>query len=37
MPGDAKEASGHGVRANRSKLGAVSFDLPPKEDIHAAV
>ena len=27
MPEDVKEASGHGVRAKRSKSGAVSFDL----------
>ncbi len=27
MPEDAKEAIGHGVRARRSKSGAVSFDL----------
>jgi predicted phage-related endonuclease len=27
MPDDAKEAAGHGVRAKRSKSGAVSFDL----------
>jgi predicted phage-related endonuclease len=27
MPEDAKEASGHGLRAKRSKSGAVSFDL----------
>jgi hypothetical protein len=27
MPEDAKEAMGHGVRAKRSKSGAVSFDL----------
>src|SRR5215475_3863136 len=27
MPGDAKEAVGHGVRARRSKSGAVSFEL----------
>src|SRR5215211_6309372 len=27
MPEDAKEAIGHGVRAKRSKTGAVSFDL----------
>jgi putative phage-type endonuclease len=27
MPEDAKEAIGHGVRAKRSKAGAVSFDL----------
>ena len=37
MPEDAKEANGHGVRAKRSKAGAVSFDLLPKEDIHAAI
>jgi predicted phage-related endonuclease len=27
MPEDAEEATGHGVRAKRSKSGAVSFDL----------
>ena len=27
MPQDAKEATGHGLRAKRSKSGAVSFDL----------
>jgi hypothetical protein len=27
MPDDAKEAIGHGIRAKRSKAGAVSFDL----------
>jgi predicted phage-related endonuclease len=27
MPEDAKEAVGHGVRARRSKSGAISFDL----------
>jgi predicted phage-related endonuclease len=27
MPEDAKEAFGHGIRAKRSKSGAVSFDL----------
>jgi predicted phage-related endonuclease len=27
MPADAKEAIGHGVRAKRSKSGAVSFDV----------
>jgi predicted phage-related endonuclease len=31
MPEDAKEAVGHGVRAKRSKSGAVSFDLLDKE------
>src|SRR5580658_7378702 len=38
MPDDAKEASGHGVRAKRSKSGAVSFDLlAGGEGRHAAV
>jgi YqaJ-like viral recombinase domain len=38
MPEDAKEASGHGVRAKRSKSGAVSFDLlANEEENHAAV
>ena len=37
MPEDAKEASGHGIRAKRSKSGAVSFDLLTKEDSDAAV
>src|SRR5205809_5427270 len=32
MPEDAKEAVGHGVRAKRSKSGAVSFDLLSTED-----
>jgi hypothetical protein len=27
MPEDAKEAVGHGIRAKRSKSGAISFDL----------
>jgi len=27
MPEDAKEAIGHGIRAKRSKSGAVSFDV----------
>jgi len=27
IPEDAKEASGHGVRAKRSKSGAISFEL----------
>ena|SRR5664279_1757838 len=35
MPEDAKEAIGHGIRAKRSKAGAVSFDL--LEVTHAAV
>jgi predicted phage-related endonuclease len=37
MPEDAKEAIGHGVRAKRSKSGAVSFDLLSAEGINAAV
>jgi predicted phage-related endonuclease len=37
MPEDAKEAIGHGVRAKRSKSGAVSFDLLELEDNRAAV
>ena len=37
MPEDAKEAIGHGIRAKRSKSGAVSFDLLSAEGSHAAV
>jgi hypothetical protein len=37
MPQDAKEAVGHGVRAKRSKSGAVSFDLLDTGVSHAAV
>jgi hypothetical protein len=37
MPEDAKEAIGHGVRAKRSKSGAVSFDLMDLEASHASV
>jgi predicted phage-related endonuclease len=37
MPEDAKEATGHGVRARRSKSGAVSFDLLEVKDSHAAL
>jgi predicted phage-related endonuclease len=37
MPEDAKEATGHGVRARRSKSGAVSFDLLDAEGSHAAI
>jgi hypothetical protein len=37
MPEDAKEAIGHGIRAKRSKSGAVSFDLFVQEGSHAAV
>jgi hypothetical protein len=37
MPEDAKEAVGHGVRAKRSKSGAVSFDLVEGEPSRAAL
>jgi predicted phage-related endonuclease len=38
MPEDAKEAIGHGIKAKRSKAGAVSFDLfSSAEGSHAAV
>jgi predicted phage-related endonuclease len=38
MPEDAKEAIGHGIRAKRSKSGAVSFDLlSGVESSHAPV
>src|SRR6202521_4447963 len=37
MPEDAKEAIGHGVRAKRSKSGAVSFDLLEREAADAAI
>src|SRR5215204_3966809 len=35
MPEDAKEAIGHGIRAKRSKSGAISFDLLALEASHA--
>jgi YqaJ-like recombinase protein len=37
MPEDAKEAIGHGLRAKRSKSGAVSFDVLEPEATHAPV
>jgi predicted phage-related endonuclease len=37
MPEDAKEAIGHGVRAKRSKSGAISFDLLEAEGGRAAL
>jgi putative phage-type endonuclease len=37
MPEDAKEAIGHGVRAKRSRSGAVSFDVLETEATHAAI
>jgi hypothetical protein len=37
VPEDAKEAIGHGVRAKRSKSGAITFDLQESEgSAHAA-
>jgi hypothetical protein len=35
VPEDAKEAIGHGLRAKRSKSGAISFDLVDAEVAHA--
>jgi predicted phage-related endonuclease len=37
VPDDAKEAIGHGVRAKRSKSGAVSFDVLETEAARAAI
>jgi predicted phage-related endonuclease len=37
MPEDARETIGHGVRAKRSKSGAVSFDVLETEVAHASV
>jgi putative phage-type endonuclease len=37
IPEDAKEAIGHGVRAKRSKSGAVSFDVLDREASRAAI
>jgi predicted phage-related endonuclease len=37
MPEDAKEAFGHGIRAKRSKSGAVSFEMIEAEANHAQV
>jgi hypothetical protein len=37
VPENAKEASGHGLRAKRSKSGAVSFELLAEESGHAAL
>src|SRR3954466_13944736 len=37
MPEDAKEAVGHGIRAKRSKSGAISFDVQEMEAGHAAI
>jgi putative phage-type endonuclease len=37
MPEDARECIGHGVRAKRSKSGAISFDVLAIEATHAPV
>jgi predicted phage-related endonuclease len=37
VPDDAQQAIGHGIRAKRSKSGAISFDLLNAEASHAAV
>jgi predicted phage-related endonuclease len=37
VPDDAREAAGYGVRARRSKSGAVSFEIIQSESEHAAV
>ena len=37
VPEDAKEAAGHGVRAKRSKSGAISFEQLAMEAGHAAL
>jgi len=37
VPDDAQQAIGHGIRAKRSKSGAISFDILNAEASHAAV
>jgi hypothetical protein len=37
VPEDAKEASGHGIKAKRSKSGAISFDALVLEGSDASV
>src|SRR3954463_2734968 len=37
VPEDAREASGHGLRAKRSKSGAISFEIMHEETRHAAI
>ena len=37
VPEDAREATGHGVRAKRSRSGAVSFEMLETEADHAAL
>jgi Tfp pilus assembly protein PilF len=37
VPEDAKEALGHGIRAKRTKAGAVSFEVKQPGDGHASI
>lgn len=37
MPEDAKEAAGHGIKAKRSKSGALSFEAQTTEGSHAPI
>ena len=37
VPDDAKEALGHGLKAKRSKSGAISFEVLAEETGHAAL
>src|SRR6478736_5103942 len=37
VPEDAREAAGHGLRAKRSKSGAISFDIVSEEPRHATI
>jgi predicted phage-related endonuclease len=37
LPEDVKEGMGHGIRARRSKNGAVSFDVLETEAVHAPI
>ena len=37
VPEDAKVASGHGIKAKRSKSGAISFETIASEGVHASV
>ncbi|QAU48732.1 YqaJ viral recombinase family protein [Bradyrhizobium guangzhouense] len=37
MPEDAKEATGHGIKAKRSKSGAISFEAQAMEVSHAPI
>ena len=37
VPEDAKEVSGHGLRAKRSKSGAISFDVTDAEAANASL